>query len=167
MSAYRCIASNVMLPDVINEKIEYLSVNQAKQRGMVLPDFILDSKTIDPDKDAVILACSSEEDLHEMAITLEITRCFGNAYSDKKYLSQLTGRFTEERIQVLYNYVLESLNITDEIELWQLWEDELLEPKVIRAKNKIDLESLLTQYLGSNSIETPICIRISNCILER
>lgn len=166
MSVYRCIASNVVLPDIVNEKIEYFSVNQAKQRGIVLPDYILDNQSIDPDKDSVILSCACEEDLNEISITLEQSRSFGKSYSDKKYLSQLTGRFTSERIERIYNYVMENLSLTDEMDIWQLWEGEVVEPTVIVAKDQGDLKGLLNQYLSIHTAVTPVCIRATRTIKE-
>lgn len=166
MSEYYCIASNNELLEIKNEKIEYLTVNQAKLREMILPDFILESQTIDHNKDLVILSCNCEEDFYEIAITPERTRCFGNEYSDKIYISQITGKFTRERAEFIYAYLIKSLMGTDEIEVWQLWEGEILEPKIYEAESSNHLKDLLVYYLASGGVEKPVCIKAKNSILS-
>lgn len=166
MSEYLCIASNDELIEIKNDKIEYLTVNQAKSRELVLPDFILENETIDQDKDLVILSCNCEEDFYEIAITPERTRCFGNEYSEKMYISQITGKITRERAEFIHDYLIKSLIVTDEIEVWQLWEGEILEPKIFEAKSSNNLKELLVHYLVSSGVETPVCIKAKNGILS-
>jgi hypothetical protein len=115
----------VPLAEVENTHIKQMSVNEAIEKGVSLPDMILNSTTIDRDKPGVILWADSEEGMDEITIRTEERVYLGRDDSpletDLSYFATLEWHFTMERAEKLIDYIREHLKIAAEIEVWNLW----------------------------------------------
>lgn len=162
MSSYQFFASNKPLIEVRNPLIKLLSINEMIANNMEIPDFILKNQK-DRDK-KIVLQCDSEEHLDEIEIMNESNIQMGylEKYTNKKYISSLTWRYTDKRAEYLLKYIKEQLIYVDEIELWDTWMDEEIEKPIIRASNIQDLDVLLIkEAVGKGYYEKPFCLKVT------
>ena len=121
MSFFSFIASDFPLKDVENTKIEFLSIKEAEKRNIPLHDW-LENMDIDREKQ-ILMYCEKEEDLDEIAIStylydgdIEIKQV-----TEKKYVSSLSWRYTDERALQLIDYIKKHLEVAEDIEFWNIW----------------------------------------------
>jgi hypothetical protein len=114
------LASDLPLPEVENAHVKQMSVNEAIEKGVSLPDMILNSTTIDRDKPGVILWADSEESMDEISIRTEEKVYLGRHDSpletDLEHFATLEWHFTKERAEKLIAYIREHLKKAVKIE---------------------------------------------------
>jgi hypothetical protein len=119
------LASDAPLPEVENTHVKQMSVNEAIEKGVGLPDMILNSTKIDRDKPGVILWADSEENMDEITIRTEERVYLGRDDSpletDLPHFATLEWRFTKERAEKLIAYIRKHLKKAFVIEVWNLW----------------------------------------------
>ena len=170
MSYYQFIASNNKLPDLENEKLVSLSINEAYEMGLVegafglAPEEVLD---LYDDKDAkgAVIHCENEEDFDELSIIEEDFNDYSSAYTDKEFCSAISWRPSEERIEKLIKYVKDQMEITDEIELWTIIlddEDECEAEIITCSLEDLDSETV-SDAMEIDEYSGPICLKIIKC----
>ncbi|AKL95733.1 hypothetical protein CACET_c22870 [Clostridium aceticum] len=158
MSLFQFLASDILLKEVKNPYIEFISINEALKRDIKLSDFIINDTKLDRDKKSILI-CDKEEHLDEMEINHDMyySSEYAKEYSSKQYFSELKWRYTELRAKKLIDYLKEQLQISDEIEIWSIWLGEHKSANVesinINELNIADLEFL-------HDHETPKCLVI-------
>ena len=126
MSFQMFLASDLPMDEVENPHIELLSVNEAMEKGIKIPDFMLSNKsTIDRNKPSVMLWVDNEENLGEITIRntekvyLGLHDC--NLETTLQHFSSLEWEYTEKRCKKLITYIKEHLEKANELEVWNLW----------------------------------------------
>ncbi|WP_069999950.1 hypothetical protein [Cellulosilyticum sp. I15G10I2] len=101
MSLFQFLASDILLKEVKNPYIEFISITEALKRDIKLSDFIINDK-IDRDK-KFILICDKKEHLDEMEINHDMyySSEYAKEYSSKQYFSELKWGYTELRAKNL------------------------------------------------------------------
>ncbi|TCT15635.1 hypothetical protein EDC18_103343 [Natranaerovirga pectinivora] len=162
MSSYQFLASNKPLKEVTNSFVKLLSINDMIANNMEIPDFLL--KTTKDRDEKIVLQCDSEEHLDEIEIMNENSIQVGylKKYTNKKYISSLTWRYTDKRAEELLQYIKDQLKDVDEIELWDTWMDEKIEEPIIRELNIQDLTvQLIKESVGKGCYGKPSCLKIT------
>ncbi|MCC5910565.1 MAG: hypothetical protein JJT76_09035 [Clostridiaceae bacterium] len=162
MSSYQFFASNKPLKEVTNPYIKLLSINDMIANNMEIPHLLL--KTSKDRDEKIVLQCDSEEHLDEIEIMNENSIPVGylKKYTNKKYISSLTWRYTDKRAEELLQYIKEQFRDVDEIELWDTWIDEKIEEPIIRELNIQDLTvQLIKESVGKGYYEKPSCLKIT------
>lgn len=157
MSLYQFLASNRPLKDRLNPNIEFLSIEEAENRGVQLPNWYQKDMRIDR-QGKIVLFCSSEECLHELEIREDNDSIQAKNYSNKKCFSSISWRFTESRGQELIDYIAEHLESASEIELWNTWLDEQEVPIMKKCHIATLKVSDLEEVFGQCSYEKPHCL---------
>lgn len=151
MSSITYIASDALLKERRNPHERLVSVNEALKMGITNIHEYLLSPDFDRDKPNVLLICDREININ--VDTGEITD--GDFDDDfdiwtlsvyEKYLRTAKKhrmevsmvRFTEGRGQGIINYIRDSLNETEETELWHIWLDDNEEKKIEKRYISID-----------------------------
>ncbi|MBV1758645.1 MAG: hypothetical protein KMY55_12500 [Dethiosulfatibacter sp.] len=159
MSLYQFLASDSPLKDVQNPNIEIISLNEMAKRNLVVPEILLNNKNTDPNE-KIVLICESEELLHEIEIRKDNPKGYAHPYTSKKYVSEITFRYTDIRAEQLIKYISENLLISDELEIWSIWLDDLKEGIIeTKSQNDLTLEDL-KKVLGPGYYEMPRCLKI-------
>lgn len=161
MSFYHFLASDHKLSEIENPNVETLSINEAMERNIKVADFLLEDESIDRDEE-ILLYSESEEELYELEITNELyfPREYAEEYSNKKYFSEIHGRYSEKRAQELLLYLVKEMKTADEIEVWRVQDDEYMTPE-IRTVDVSDLEIRDLNFLDFNRAHTnSICLVI-------
>lgn len=123
MSSFEFIASDYALTEVENRKVEYLSIEEAEKRKIHLPNWY--SKNMNIDRQAkTLLHCENEDCLNEITIYPELYYDAGLA-TRKKYIYGISWRYSDERATQLIEYIERHLQEATEIELWNIWLDEI------------------------------------------
>lgn len=166
MSVLTYIASDYPLKEVENPHVKQLSVNQALELGIEVPDFLLEP-SFNKDKPDVILWVDDDNNLGEISIR-EFSKAdiFDEIYTQKKFLAYLDWDYTESRAENLIQYIRAHLLDADEIELWHIWLGEWFDDATPRIKkHHINIDQLtcldLERVFSKNSNEFPKCIIVS------
>lgn len=160
MSEFQFITSDQPLKEVENPYIEFLSINEAIKKGVVLPEMLTDDEELDRDE-KILMNVESEEQLDEIEIKRDLYYDLANveAYSAKPYVVELRWRYSEMRAQQLVDYLIDHLKTTDEVEVWKVWVDEQTEPTV-HTVTIDDLTVEMLRFLGEPGFERPECLRV-------
>lgn len=159
MSLYQFLASNKPLKNMVNPYIEFISINQMIERGMEIAEFILDDTQINREE-KIVLICDSEEHLYEIQIKCDDPNRYARDYTDKKYISEITWHYTQERAQQLLEYIRIQMELSDEIELWNTWMDDVKIPFVNECKlNELTIDDIKNVF-GKDGFKSPECLRI-------
>ncbi|TCI57259.1 hypothetical protein EVJ24_00340 [Exiguobacterium sp. SH1S21] len=160
MSEFQFIASNQPLQEVDNPYVEFLSINEAIKKGVVLPEMLTDDEELDRDE-KILMHVEAEEQLDEIEVKRELYYAEENveAYSKKPHVAELRWRYTETRAQQLIDYITDHLKTADEVEIWKVWVDEQSESSV----RSITLDELTIdelRFLGDVGFERPECLLV-------
>ncbi len=159
MSLYQFLASNSKMKDRLNPNVEFLSIEEAENRGIQLPDWY--QKDMEIDRQAKnVLFCLSEEGLYDLEIKEDNDFIQAKTYSNKKYFSYLTLRYTESRAQELINYISKHLEVASDIELWSTWFDEHKAPIIKSCHIATLTVSDLKETIGRSYYERPHCLLV-------
>lgn len=125
MSLFQFLASDKILEEIENPYVEFISVNEARERNIELADFILKNSKINRDE-KMIMVCDSEEHLDEPEIKHDMyySHQYAQEYSKKQYFAELKWRYTNERAEQLHDYLIEQFKNVNEIEIWSIWLDD-------------------------------------------
>lgn len=163
MSLYRFFTSNLPLPEVNNEKILYLSVQDAVSMGINVPDSLLKSDAYKLDNSKVFLFCDKEEDLHEIEIHPISRNAFTDQFTQMPYLATLTGKVNEGSVDKLAQYILKQTAEPSAIlELWHVWEGEDCEVKAIMVHKEDQVVTALRDYLFEQRYSGAICLKFNS-----
>lgn len=124
MSLFQFITSDAPIKEVHNPHIEHLSIRQARDCGMELPNFIDENPDIDLDQ-PIISICDSEDHVDD----IEIKQDFGlvdvvGEYSTKEFTGRLFWRYSPKRVLELERHLKKMLEQSTEVEVWSIWLDE-------------------------------------------
>lgn len=121
MSVFTYLASNHPLEEIENPHVRQLSIHQALELGVKVPDFLLEPD-LDREKPDVILFVDDEENFGELSIhTFQRKDIYDDIYTEKKYFAYLEWEYTRNRAENLIQYIHRHLMEADEIELSQIW----------------------------------------------
>jgi hypothetical protein len=144
MSFQTFLASDLPMDEVDNTHIQFLSVNEAINKGVNLSDMVLNTQ-VDRDKPGVILWAENEESLGEISLRRSDKAFLGCADStldtDLPCFSVLEWHYTEKRADELITYIRKHLTIANEIEIWNLWVGYEDKVPTIR-KHSVSIEKL-------------------------
>jgi hypothetical protein len=147
------------LKDVRNPNIEIISLNEMLGRNLDVPEILLSSKNIDWDE-KIALICESEELLHEIEIRKDNPDGHAHPFTTKKYVSEITFRYTSTRAEQLVHYIREHLRMSETLEIWSLWIDDIKEA-IVETKRQDDLSiEDIKKVLGEGCFEAPRCLKI-------
>lgn len=159
MSIYQFLASDMPLKDVHNPNIELISLNEMFKRNLDVPEILLNNKDIDWNE-KIALICESEELLHEIEIRKDNPRGYAHPHTSKKYISEITFRYTNTRADQLISYIREHLLLSDVVEIWSIWLDDKNEA-ILETKSLNDLSvEDIRKVLGEGYYEAPRCLTI-------
>ncbi|WP_214835372.1 hypothetical protein [Exiguobacterium sp. s36] len=161
MSEFQFITSDRPLKEVENPYIEFLSINEAIKKGVVLPDILTDDEDLDRDE-KILMNVESEEQLDEIEIKRDLYYDAGNveAYSSKPHVVELRWRYSDVRAEQLMEYITDHLKMAKEVEIWKVWVDEQTEPSVQSIKlDELTIDAL--RFLGEVGFERPQCLRVT------
>lgn len=161
MSEFQFIASNHPLKEVENPYIEFLSINEAIKKGVILPEMLTDDEDLDRDE-KILMNVESEEHLDEIEIKRDLYYDVENvkAYSSKLHVVELRWRYTDARAEQLVEYITDHLKTADEVEIWKVWVDEQTEPNVQAITlNALTIDAL--RFLGAVGFDRPECLRVT------
>lgn len=161
MSSFQFIASDRPVPEVLNPYISHLSIREAREQGMELPDFLTGNPDIDVDE-KVIMICDSEEHLGEIEIRPDPDMPEEAAdYTQKDHTASLGWQYSEERAHQLIEWIQRALNDVGEIEIWHIWLDAPA-PAEISSTGLSDLTVDDLSFLDhANGFERPRCLVIT------
>lgn len=131
MSIFSFIASDRPIPEIENPYIQIFSVNEALEKGIKVPEVLLEKADLDRNK-KIILICDSEEHMDELEIFDARASHEAERYTKKTYISKIQWRYTKERGKQLKEYIHQLLEDTNEVELWRIWYDDQAEPIIYR-----------------------------------
>lgn len=125
MSLFQFITSDSPIAEIENPYIKHLSIRQAREMGMELPNFIDENPDIDVDE-KVIFICESEDHLDEIEIRRDLAGLeeIVAKYSEKKFSARLDWRYSHQRAQQLKDYLSMLMEQSKEVEVWSVWLDE-------------------------------------------
>ncbi|MGE9213711.1 hypothetical protein [Exiguobacterium aurantiacum] len=161
MSEFQFITSDYPLKEVENPYIEFLSINEAIKRGVVLPDMLTDDEDLDRDE-KILMNVEAEEHLDEIEIKRDLYYEVANveAYSSKAHVVELRWRYSDTRAEQLIAYITDHLKTAEEVEIWKVWVDEQTEPSVQSIKlDALTIDAL--RFLGEVGFERPQCLRVT------
>lgn len=157
MSLYQFIASNAPLKEVKNPYITEMSIYDMEKQGLEVDHVLLQDYSGNKDEIS-ILVFETEEQLYETEIKKDNPDFYASDYTNKKYVSEVTWRYTEERAEKLLEYIKEHLEEAEEIELWNIWMDEVSKPVIYEKKqNTITIEDLKKLW-AQDGFAYPECV---------
>ena len=134
MSVFTYIASNYPLEEVKNMHLRLLSVNEAIEIGIEVPEPLLEP-SFDRDKPDVMLLVDKKENLDEISIhTFNPNNMYDDIYNEKKYCASLQWEYTKARAEKLISYIHNHLMKADEIEICQIWLGKWFDEKIPEMK---------------------------------
>lgn len=161
MSEFQFITSDHPLKEVENPYIEFLSINEAIKKGVILPEMLTDDEDLDRDE-KILMNVESEEHLDEIEIKRDLYYEQENveSYSSKPHIVELRWRYTDARAEQLVEYIVNHLETADEVEIWKVWVDEQTEPSIKTiTRDELTIDSL--RFLGDVGFERPECLRVT------
>ncbi|TCI30251.1 hypothetical protein EVJ33_06200 [Exiguobacterium sp. SL-10] len=160
MSEFQFITSTQPLQEVENPYVEFLSINEAIKKGVILPEMIAEDQELDRNA-KILMNVESEEQLDEIEIKRELYYAEENveAYSKKPHVAELRWRYSDARAEQLVEYITDHLKTADEVEIWKVWVDEQTEPNV-QSINLDELTINALRFLGADGFERPECLRV-------
>lgn len=161
MSEFQFITSDHPLKEVENPYIEFLSINEAIKKGVILPEMLTDDEDLDRDE-KILMNVESEEHLDEIEIKRDLYYEQENveSYSSKTHVVELRWRYTDARAEQLVEYIVDHLETADEVEIWKVWVDEQTEPSIKTiTRDELTIDSL--RFLGDVGFERPECLRVT------
>lgn len=161
MSEFQFITSTQPLQEVENPYVEFLSINEAIIKGIILPEMLAEDEDLDRDE-KILMNVESEEHLDEIEIKRDLYYAEENvaAYSKNPHIVELRWRYSETRAKQLVEYITEHLKTADELEIWKVWVDEQTEPNVQSITlDELTIDAL--RFLGADGFERPECLRVT------
>jgi hypothetical protein len=153
MSFVTFLASDCPMKEIDNPCVRLLSVNEALEKGVEIPDFVLDSSTIDRNKPDVVLWAESEESLGEITIKNAekswLRHDNGNhPDTSLQYFASLEWRYTVARANALIEYIRKHLRNAQELEIWHTWIGSERIDSEKNTKHSIHADELTADDLG-------------------
>lgn len=154
MSIFNFIASDRPMPEVENPYIQTFSVNEALEKGIEVPEVLLEKADLDRDK-KIMLTFDSEEHMGELEIFVVSSFHEAERYTKKAYISEIQWRYTKERGKQLKEYIHQLLEDTNEVELWRTWYDDQAEPIIYRLRESELRLQHIEQVFKNKGFERP------------
>ncbi|SHK14681.1 hypothetical protein [Desulforamulus aeronauticus] len=157
MSIYQFLSSDKPLETVSNHQIEYLSIEEAEQRGISLPNWYSKNMNINR-TDKIVLYAPDEECLREIEISDDNDSIYAKQYSNKRYHSALQWEYSEKRAQQLIKYMTKHLMTSLEIELWNVWLDSNGKPTIKKCHIDSLTISEIKEIVEQDPYGNPHCL---------
>lgn len=152
MSVLFYLASDIALDEIENPHYKYFSINEAIERGIEVPDFVLNSTIIDKDKPNVILWSDLDMRKEIDPVTRKVVdngidddfsiRAFefcSEVYTTKKYMAEINWDvYSEGRAKNIVEYIKRHMETADELEIWNVWLTNLETPAIHRSEIKLE-----------------------------
>lgn len=159
MSVLFYFASDNPLEEIENPHYKHFSINEAIERGIEVPDFVLNSTIIDKDKPNVILWSDLGMRKEIDPITRKVVdngvnddfsvrpfEFWPEIYSMKKNLAELCWDvYSEGRAKHIVEYIRKHMEQANEMEIWHVWLTSLETPAIRRTE--IKLEDVTTETI--------------------
>lgn len=152
MSVLFYFASDKPLEEIKNPHYKYLSVNEAVEMGIEVPDFVLNSTIIDKDKPKVILWSDLDIRKEIDSVTRKVVdngvdddfsirpfEYYPELHTTKQYMAKLDWDvYSEGRARHIIEYIKKHMEQVDEMEIWNVWLTNLEIPAIHRTEIKLD-----------------------------
>lgn len=144
MSSYQFLASDKPFEKLENHYLMRLSIKEALERNMDVPEFMLDNPDVDQDE-KVFLVCEEEDHLHDLEIYPEDNPTLSTQISitEKPYTAEIYWQYSSEQVEVLLSYIRSHMEKAHEVEIYSLWLDEV----ETAEKEVISLDTLSPEKL--------------------
>ena len=138
MSVYLFLSSDIPLENVDYTGSELLSIEEAEQRSIPMPDWYSEDMLLINRTDKILIYAPDDSCFDEIQIWGKDDSAFVKKYSDKNYHAGLQWVYSDERAGQLIEYIKEHLNNASEIELWKVWLDPDCEAGPVKKKCSLD-----------------------------
>ena len=153
MSYLTYIASDALLKQVVNPHYKQLSINEALEIGMDIPEFLLESG-VDKNEPDILLWSDTEIIIDIEQHTFDDGGVYddfaifpiektADILSEKRFYACLEWQYTEERANKVVQYIKEHLEHTDEVEVWRIWMGSDYPQRI--SKSRIPADKLTTE----------------------
>lgn len=161
MSLLQFIASDVPLKNIENPYIKWMSINQAIKNGYKVEEELIENPKVDKDDESMLMFCDSMEHFEELEIIEKRTFRHNEYYTKKKYCSEITWRYTDQRAKKLLEYIHDHLKESNEIELWRIWIDDNSTPIIYKVtENELRLKHI-KKIFKQDVFDIPECMIIT------
>lgn len=163
MSSYQFLASDHPFEKLENPFLEHLSIREALERNMDIPDFMLENPDMDPEE-KIFLLCDTEEHLEDLELHPEEISFpeVSARLTENPYVVELQWRYSKERAETLLAYIRKHLASAKNLEIFSLWLDEEGEPH----RMEVTLDCLNLRHLSfldlSGGYQGPRCLHVKN-----
>lgn len=161
LSNHIFLASDFQLDDVENPHIKYYSVNEALAKGVVVPELVINVKSIDRNKPNTLLWIDDEENFGEISINAFDNTTYESNFTHLKYCSNLEWKYSESRAKQLIQYIRKHLEIADKIEIWSVW-NGIIENEPTQKTFPVQIENLIPAAFEEMSEYDFYCIVVTN-----
>lgn len=159
MSVYQFLSSDMPFQNLDNSSIEILSIEEAENRNIPMPNWYSKDMDISCTK-KILLYAPNEESLNELQITDDGNSHYAKRYSNKSHHVALQWRYSNERAQQIIEYIREHLISCSEIELWSVWLDREAESVIKRRIIDSLTISDINEITNYDPFEKPYCLVI-------
>lgn len=149
MSSMTYISSDYPIPEILNPHERFLSINEALEMGLEIPEYLL-KNSIDPNwKNAIHWSDRSIHiDLDNGTIddgnfdddysVMSIRPGCRDIHSERKYQSQIECIWSISRAERILTLISELLENTDVVEFWHIYMDDGEKPEIIYYNANVD-----------------------------
>ena len=140
MSEYLFLSSDTPLVNIeYTDGSELLSIEEAEERNMPMPDWYEQDMGLISRTDKVLLYVQDDTFFDEIQVWDKGDSAFSKKYSNKKYHAGLQWNYSDERAVQLIEYIKEHLKTAAEIELWKVWLDPDCEAQPVKKRCALKL----------------------------
>ncbi len=163
MSSYQFLASDHPFEKLENPFLERLSIREALERNMDIPDFMLENPDMDPEE-KIFLLCDTEEHLEDLELHPEEISFpeVSARLTENSYVVELQWCYNKERAETLLGYIKKHLTSAENLEIFSLWLDEKDPPQ----RMEVTLDCLNLSHLSfldlSEGYQGPRCLHVKN-----
>ncbi len=163
MSSYQFLASDHPFEKLENPFLERLSMREALERNMDIPDFMLENPDMEPEE-KIFLLCDTEEHLEDLELHPEEISFpeVSARLTENPYVVELQWRYSKERAETLLGYIKKNLTSAENLEIFSLWLDEEDPPQ----RMEVTMDSLNLTHLSfldlSEGYQGPRCLHVIN-----
>lgn len=163
MSSYQFLASDHPFEKLENPFLERLSIREALERNMDIPDFMLENPDMDQEE-KIFLLCDTEEHMEDLELHPEEISFpeVSARLTENPYVVELQWRYSKERAETLLGYIKKHLTSAKNLEIFSLWLDEEDPPQ----RTEVTLDCLNLSHLSfldlSEGYQGPRCLLVKN-----
>lgn len=121
MSRYYYFACDSVLPELVNEQVKGLSINEAINQGIDV-DLSMFDANIDRDLPNILLFFNDESELEYPNIySLDKKALPNEINTTKQFCAALEWSYSESSVDIVFKYIESQLKVSTEVELWSIW----------------------------------------------